>query len=778
MEFGYYPYFNLVKAKVDLSSYQGKDKVKEVIFSVISSGGDKIGPQIKIPRESSQIKAEWKLPPLKEGAYYLIAQIVREDKVKPLIIRRIFKYKHFPWEHNKIGKSNIIVPPFKPLKVVKSKREVFALLTGYQISKGFWSKVYAQGENILSAPIELVLNEGKIPLEEEDFRFTRIRDNLVEAVTTLKSNSLRIKVKHEYDYDGMCKVKISLEPEGKVELYEGKIIIPLKASVAQLMHIVSDCIRSNPAGYIPEGEGVVWDSREIVRDKLLGTFVPYVWLGGIYKGFCWFADNDKGWVVEDSKPEIEILRRKGEVILQINIINKSTLLTSPREIVMGFQPTPVKPRMKGWRRLCHRWKAPVAQAIKFSVLPGCGVLGAWSMDRYPRGHDYSLIRKINEARKGKPKSFRSALEIADEYIDKYLSKREEKIKRKVRRRIFWAFDLAREARFLIPYIDTRAAYSEWPEYTVYEDEWGFSEYRTGAGGPGCGDPVESYQDFTLYYVRKLVREGMDGLYYDDTYLRSIPDPVTGDAYVREDGKIQPHVGIFHMRELFKRTATMLFEEGKGSLDERPFLIAHMTNANIIPIMSFATVGLDWEMKYGDEDVQDRFSEGFILAESLGTQAGMVPVVLMKITTPEPPLLTRITRTFLAVILAYDIPLVMRCRIDDSLFEEVRTLLMRFGYGREEVKVYPCWRRQDYVRVLSKGIKAALYIKEGKAMLIISDFGSDGKAEIFINKKKFGWSHFSIKDVESGEEIKLNSGKIKVPLQKHDFRILLIEEEKK
>ena len=73
---------------------------------------------------------------------------------------RTFSIAKFPWQGLNLGKERIIIPPFKPLKVDKKKQEVHALLTGYKIGDGIWSKIYAEGENILAAPIQLVL-DGK-----------------------------------------------------------------------------------------------------------------------------------------------------------------------------------------------------------------------------------------------------------------------------------------------------------------------------------------------------------------------------------------------------------------------------------------------------------------------------------------------------------------------------------------------------------------------------------------------------------------------------------------
>ena len=144
-------------------------------------------------------------------------------------------------------------------------------------------------------------------------------------------------------------------------------------------------------------------------------------------------------------------------------------------------------------------------------------------------------------------------------------------------------------------------------------------------------PTASYQDFLLYWNRKLVREGLDGIYYDNIRDWHNPNPVTGPAYLMESGKMQPYFDIFDMRTLIKRTAVMLYQEGKNIFDGRPLFVLHMTSTNLAPFTSLGSIALDWEDKFGAMDFQDRFTEDYIKVCSLGLQSGAIPEVLVQIT---------------------------------------------------------------------------------------------------------------------------------------------------
>lgn len=70
------------------------------------------------------------------------------------------------------------------------------------------------------------------------------------------------------------------------------------------------------------------------------------------------------------------------------------------------------------------------------------------------------------------------------------------------------------------------------------------------------DPVESYQDYCLWWYNKMFDTGFcNNIYWDDMFPSPNYKEVNTEAYVRSDGRVQPSVGLFNMRNLVKRTAT-------------------------------------------------------------------------------------------------------------------------------------------------------------------------------------------------------------------------------
>ena len=159
-----------------------------------------------------------------------------------------------------------------------------------------------------------------------------------------------------------------------------------------------------------------------------------------------------------------------------------------------------------------------------------------------------------------------------------------------------------------------------------------------AGHTYESDPTTSYVNMALHYSRRALLTFADGSYYDNVYLRANYNPL-GPGYVGDDGGLRAGVNLWAYRELLKRTAIMQHEIGRPNT----LLYAHMTNVNIVPILSWASVTLDWEwrmtggLQFEDQQTRDQIgcdshgshcnSSAFILAQTAGGQAGVVPVAI-------------------------------------------------------------------------------------------------------------------------------------------------------
>jgi hypothetical protein len=798
---GYYPYHQKLRARANLTQWKDASAVTGARFVLTQKDNTnelasaRASVVAQLPRhtrpigpyagEGRFIEAILDTPDLAGGAYVVTMVPHDANGEAKGEFQAAFERIKWEWEHNDIGLSRVVVPPFTPLKV--RGRVVESVLREHTINRfGLWDRVRSKGEDILAGPMRF---EGRVRSRERQFvdearaegheltfaatkalGFTEKSDDRVVVESEFKGGPLRANVTSEFDYDGMMKVTVDLHPLADARGYEISsltLLIPLKERVAQLMHISGDSIRQNYAGKVPPGKGVVWESKGANGTRagygaIWGTFMPYVWLGGTERGLCWFADTDRDWSLDDDKSALDIVRGRGAVTLRVHLFNKPTVLDRPRRIVFGLQATPVKPMpapengitWRGWNFYNY------TNAVVHSILAQTQIWGGEEADCsvYPRKRDFAIFEEM--ARGRRVRNMHMGWVDASGWLDGYT--RQEK-RAEYRSDVIAGFSTAGSADYVIPYFNPRGS----------EDSELMEEALNYCPRPLLGnewnEPVRSWQDFALFYLRKMVAtEAVHGVYYDNVYATANHDTVSGDAYVRPDGALQPSMGIFNLRELLKRTATMFHEMGK-----KPVIVAHMTNANLLPILSFATFCLDFEDKYGATDFQARWSTDFILTEAIGLQGGMVPAGLGGMTSDDPQETKRLSRTFFGVALVHEIRPWGYYDLDE--LHRANMPLYEFGYGLEDCKVWRYWDAGQPVRIEGGSAKALVLAREGKALVLVADFGDGGEVTLKVNAKSLGVSSpFTVMDVQTGEKLKMDGKQIRFPLKRHDYRIVRIE----
>jgi len=757
----YYPYHRKLRAKVDVTGLMEKQKDAKVAKAKVVVTGSGARPVASGTIDCSiehAGEAILELPNLSDGTYTATLTLGGNKHVPKETLTQTFERKTWEWEHNNIGKSRMVIPPFTPLKVKGNVVE--SVLRAHTMNGfGLWDQVHVRGEDILAEPMQFgIYLKENASSEANSFkwkpgklRFVERRPDCVVAASRFDCGPIRANVSSAWDYDGMMKVTLDLA-KTDATLDGLTLLIPLKKDIATLMHASSDGIRANPTGAIPAGDGVVWDSTKTVRYNTLGTWIPYVWLGGPERGICFFSDTDRDWSLDDSKPAIDIVREGDAVTLRVHLFNKPTNLDRPRRIVFGLQATPVKPLPERWRTWSFFGDHPNTD-LEVRILGQGQYWGAATAysDVYPRKKDFTIFEKMAEARK--------TGNVDWSFFGDWLKGYEDQSRtNEYRGDVSYGLSqcVGGPNTRIVPYTNARGGAVDGGEHEYFAAEQFNSE------------PVPSFQDCALFYFKKMMDLGIDGIYYDNTYLTANFDPIAGNAYVRADGHVQPSVGLWNMREFIKRTAVMYHEAGK-----KPLTVVHMTNGNIIPALAFATIALDWEDKYGLNDCQDKFSTDFLLAESIGLQAGLVPITLGGVVGPEGPQYEWASRTHFGVAAVHEIKM-WRAYISGAVGSAYRKL-HEFGYGLDDCKVWRFWDGPQPITISGGTTKALVIARPGKAMVVVTDFGDGGELQMKVDTAKLGLApSFAAKNAETGEALAVADLTVRFRLKRHDFVLIQME----
>ncbi len=787
LKYAYYPETDKMFIRMDLSGIQDLSSVKKITARITDKKGNIVVRDTALPPLKNGVcEFLWSLPPLAEvteksnpsGEYKLTVMV---DGIADAKLERNFERKLFDWEGNRIGTSDKLLPRFTPIRVRGD--QVFTVLREHTMNGlGLWEQVCADKENLLKGGgmrIEAVVDGNPYPAEGGKLKFLRKSATGVAAKAEWNAGALKAGALSEWDYDGMMKYTLTLEPfAGQVDSL--KLVIPLDPKNASLFHACTDGLRFNYGGAAPKGEGQVWNSRKAARSDLQSDYVNYIWLGAEGPGISVFGENDKGWTLDKKVPAQELIRRDGTLYLVYNLIAAPTKIQSPRTIVLGFQATPVKPMLPSWRKSAL-WSTPPA-AIPYldyhmvflgSSLCQGGVSSSNCL--FPRDEDVSLWEMYGQIRKTK--------DIPKNYLDRWCEGYRNKERMETyRREINYGLNCMKNA---VPdsvtfYTNARGMRIDIPAARTFLDDWFREEFQgTRDRAPEYGaaksysiDPTRSFRDFAVTWYKKMLTTGAcDNIYWDDIFLASNVDHAGRDgAYVMADGRLQPSVGLFNMRELIRRTAVMQLEIGRT-----PNNMVHMTNTAIAPICSFAQQNLDWEDNLGTNPFQQRYTKEYIRAVSLGRQFGNLPGALgLVVNKGDKTAIEWCLRTGAGVMLTHELLWTKGGTAKD--YWNVKLKMLKFGYGSDDVRVWNYWEKGYPVRI-SGDTSSILLSKKDDAILIVCDYGDGGAFTAKPDLGKIGFSgKLSAIDLETGKPVKMQGDTLSFELKKYDFIAIQVKKE--
>jgi len=388
---------------------------------------------------------------------------------------------------------------------------------------------------------------------------------------------------------------------------------------------------------------------------------------------------------------------------------------------------------------------------------------------YPRGKDYKIFDLIKKHRQG----FIDTAEW-EQWQNGYVTNTAIYIPhiKNTMRRAYTNVDS------VIPYCNARGAEFN-DDSLVFQDEWLAMDQFTMrswdisniAGMDSIISPVQSYQDYVLWYFKKMLdSRAMDGIYFDCTYPIAVYDRISGSAYTDDDGILRPGTDIFAMRDLLKRTAVLAWQNRGYNMN-----VSHMTHTQLVPVNTWAGVNLTWEDKYGLSDFQERFSREYLLVESIGLQTGSIPASLGRVgirgTEPaRTEKLPWIVRTMTGVSVTHEIK---DWGVIHDVYKDTWKRLYDFGYGSAECGVYNYWDGGYPVKITGIESSSLLLVKSGSALVIVTDYGNGGNCKLRLDLQALRLpAGKKFYDLETGQSIEIKgTDSCAFTIQKHDFKLI-------
>ncbi|HOK57036.1 MAG TPA: hypothetical protein PKV21_06620 [bacterium] len=776
----YYPYLNKIKIFTSIANILEKDgKVEKVRYKIINieTQREEISFYLGIEEfKNGLCEKIFDLPHLM-GRYKITMQIIGKNIPEGEVIK-YFERKSFEWEHNNLGKSRKVYPPFIPIK--KEGNKLYTVLKEYAVNNiGLLSSIITEDQQGINKK-EILAGEikykGKIDGKEENIEksqliYKEISEDRIIMESNFKIGKLEINSISFLDYDGMLKVDLTINP-CDVRVDELTLEIPIKNDVATLMHAMSTDIRDPIlTTYVPPGEGLIWDSNKLPPTQFNrvfpSNFCTYIYVGNEHRGISWFCENDKGWSRDEKKPNLQIVREKDVLKIQINLINKPIIITKPQTITFGILAAPVKPKLKGWR---YRWVKEnfglVATDSVWFGYPCCGSV-------YPLGKDTYIFEILGKANR-REKITEEEMKIFKEKLKKYSESlgKEQGIDRFLGNSMEVKLNIQRNIKNTIFYYN-RATFPAAEEFQTFMDEWALKEYNNhyrpygiwelGVDGVWEEDivPTESYIDFAVWWYKKAIElANASVIYWDNYFFIPSTNTMTTSAYKKEDGTIMSSTGLWGLRELVKRTFIMMNELGK-----EPFTMVHMTSTQILPLYSFATIQLDLEWKYSKEFMQNKFPREYLRLVSSGDLPGTWPMVIGDEQTDK--------KAYIGVSIIHDI-------IDrtSQWYKQYRKPFIDMAEKGENLIVYRYWdERQQPIYTKNPDLPGIVYCIPGKESLygVVSYLKEDTEDTVFIHPEILKLNKYKVIDMETNQEIPVENNTFKLKIKKYDFKVFKVVE---
>ncbi len=731
---------------------------------IINESGKTVQKQPVKFRKASRRKFV-KIEPLEPGMYTV--RLTGEDYGNAVETRIL--HQDFDWEGNTLGITDRVVRPFEPIQV--EDRTIEVVLRRYHLSGlGLPEQIEARSQdrrsdykNLLAAPMTLRADGQKISGSGE---FIRTTDQKVVYEGEGTHPDVNVKIRSIMEFDGCMRVELTLEPGTEKGILKSlDLEIPIRDVMAPLYHVVKGHppIRTNPAGSTPGGTGKVWDSSQMRDRRWPGNFKPYIWLGGAARGLSWFADNEKGWVMDwNTTPPCQTLHRNGDTLsLRIHMVQNPITLTESRTITFGLMASPGKPMPEGWRRI----GSPEAPQIKFKMGHLFGLNSSFSA-KYPRGKDFSPLEKFHRGRLGKSVDVD---EFMREWTRKHLhdgmsDKLRERFRRLVRIGVKQGSGLSRKDLFTSYFDEVRSTTLWHDEIKTYWSEWtnrfevpNEKIFREWDDRPtkkehlksriSTGATVPSYRDFACYFAKKWIENGT-GVYFDNTFMYDSYNLLNTNAYVRSDGHIQPSAEIWGRRKYFRRILTLHKKHHQPKAPQ--IMMLHMTNTHVLPYMVWNHVNLDLEWKLpGVKPLQKKFSPALLRAESLGLQTGNIPMAMVKPGKKRTPpggmskeKFNAIERTYRAGLMVHEIkyaPNISTTPPPEGM--------VKFGYGEKGCEVWNYWDDDPPLTVNDDRCKWLLLKRRGQLMVLFCTWnGEPNEIKATLDQRQLGTNVSKVADV--------------------------------
>lgn len=647
--------------------------------------------------------------------------------------------------------DDTVLPPWSPIGVTGEKINVWNRTYALDGNSILNSAVSGKDE-ILAAPINMQITTDAGTGTLTFGKTVIVKQNAGRVVLKRVSPAvcgIRAEIEYMIEFDGMMWCRLLLHPDGR-KVTGLKMVIPYKTENAKFIHYV--------------GAPTSYESQDLPKNSLsraLGSeqgilfksgLKTNVWIGSNELGLLWFTESDRGWWPKERDNMIEVTRgADGNVALNLNLVAQDIPYDDRQELCyeFGLMATPVKPLPQGWRGMTFTAQY---DAYKGDAR-GAGLI-YWPNEWRFMSLDPDPHRALNV---------------------KYTQDKVKKDRSEGRKIIpYWT-------RLHFPYKTAEKSNPD-AKYTV---DWQPRPSRPGGGQfemhrMAC---TSEWTDYLVWCVDEWDRimGKIDGVYMDETQPIPNSNATSGGGYTDVTGKRRPTFEIFGSRNLIKRITYNIWQKN----NELPWSIAHCSATHTMQNLSMYTAMLIGEQYYSgyflknpeylppENDRLYYYSYALpmdrLRAECYWKQWGAIMIWLPCLKNQKDLMSNPIpTRDMLSRVMQADM-LVWPLFCNSSEVHKTWKFRKEFGIGEPGVNFIPYWENKA-ITANEKDVVVGYYQNGSKNLVLVSNLNRSAKTvEITFN----GIGTNSVKNAETGKDIAVSNGKVKLDIPRNDYIALRV-----
>ena len=237
-------------------------------------------------------------------------------------------------------------PPWKPIVARGTAVEVAG--HRYRFDAGpLPTSLEVNGAELLFDAVKLDIRVKDELLVWQRARTISIDAAEVELLARGNAEDLIAQARVTVSYDGTCRIRVSLIPQGVITIDSILLDIPILRT--ETTHYAHHVLGADTVTYsweeIAGAPQAQWGGGRVPDNGWSGEITPYVWVGNPDRGIVWFTDSIIGPQREGAVAQVQLRPVAGAMRLLVELITGPLDMPDTLHLDFGLQPTPVRPTL-------------------------------------------------------------------------------------------------------------------------------------------------------------------------------------------------------------------------------------------------------------------------------------------------------------------------------------------------------------------------------------------------------------------------------------------------